>query len=88
MSEPDDPLDDIVLDPGVLVGVWANGTRVHRGRDEYTLDFLRHVPERSRRILVARTMLPALAAFELRDQLAEQLGSYTDWSMPEDAEDG
>lgn len=81
MSESDESHDDAVLDPAVLIGVWANGTRVRRSRDELTTDFLRDVPESPRRFLVARALLPALAAFELRDQLDEALRDYTDFSM-------
>jgi hypothetical protein len=42
--------DDVVLDPSVVVGTWANSSCVHRGRDELTIDFLRRVPEIVRRI--------------------------------------
>lgn len=88
MSEPEGFLDDFTLDPTVLLGAWANSTSVRRGRDELTIDFLRDVPELSRHVLVVRALLPPVAAFELRDQLTEALRHYTEWSMPEDENDG
>lgn len=88
MSEPDEPIDDFYVDTAVVVGVWANSTRVQRGRDEFTVDFRRHVPERSRRLLVARALLSPAVAFELRDQLEGALQSYTEWSMPKESDDG
>ena len=84
MSEPEDSSDELFADLTVLVGVWANGTRVRRGRDEFTVDFLRHVPERSRHVLVARALVSPAVAFELRDQLEEALRSYSEWSMPKE----
>ena len=82
MSEYEDA-DPRYFDPIVLVGVWANSTRVHRGRDEFTLDFLRHLPDRSDRFLVARTVVTPVVAVELRDQLDEAWRGYSEWSMPE-----
>ena len=87
-SEPDDSLDDFVLDPAVLVGMWANSTRVRRGRDEFTLDFFRDIPERSRRALVVRALVSPVVAVELRDQLDEAWRGYSEWSMPKEPEDG
>jgi len=57
VSEPHEPFDDYALDSIVLVGSWANRARVHRGRDEFTVDFIRDVPERSRHVLVARAVV-------------------------------
>lgn len=37
---------------------------------------------------VARALVPPLVAFELRDQLAEHLRGYSEWSMPEGTDDG
>jgi len=88
MSEPDDARDDFVLDPAMLLGVWANGTSVVRRRDEFTIDFLRAVPELPRTVLVARALLPPIGAFDLRDQLDAALRSYTDSSMPMEPDDG
>ena len=88
MSEPEDSFDDLVLDFGVLVGVSANSTRVHRGRDEITVDFLRQVPDRSRPFLIARALLSPIVAVELRDQLDEAWRGYSEWSMPERPDDG
>lgn len=88
VSEPEEPIHDFYVDPAVVVGVWANSTRVQLGRDEFTVDFRRHVPERSRRLLVARALLSPAVAFELRDQLEEELRSYTEWSMPKEPDDG
>jgi len=88
VSEPEDSFDDLVLDLAVLVGMWANGTRVRRGRDEFTLDFFRDIPERSRRVLVVRALVSPLVAVELRDQLDEAWRGYYEWSMPKDADDG
>jgi len=87
MSEPDNSFDDLVLDLAVLVGVSANATRVHRGRDEFSVDFLRHVPDRSRPVLVARALVSPVVAVELRDQLDDAWGGYSEWSMPEDTRD-
>jgi len=88
VSERDEPIDDFYVDPAVVVGVWANSTRVQRGRDEFTVDFRRHVPDPSRRFLVARALLSPAVAFELRDQLDGALQSYTEWSMPKEPDDG
>jgi len=88
VSEPEDSFDDFALDSVVLVGVWGNRTRVHRGRDEFTVDFIRDIPERSRRVLVARAIVSPVAGLELRDQLDEAWRGYYEWSMPEDADDG
>ena len=84
MSERHEPPDDLVFDYAVLLGVLANGTRVLRGRDEFTIDFLRDIPESSRPVLVARATVPALVAVELRDQLDEAWRGYSEWSMPKD----
>lgn len=83
MSEQDDVFDPDFFDAGVLVGLWANGTRVHRGRDEFTVDFLRHVPGRERHVLVARAVVSPVVAVELRDQLDGAWRGYSEWSMPE-----
>ena len=85
MSEHDDPLEDVVLDPAVVVGAWANGTRVYGARDEMTLDFSCRVPESGQAVRVARTMVPLRAAFTLRAQLDAVLRRYAQSSMPEDA---
>jgi hypothetical protein len=84
MGEHDDSLDDVVLDLSLLTGAWANSTRVLRGRDEITVDFLLRVPDRPQRILVARALVSPLVAVELRDQLDESWRDYSEWSMPED----
>ena len=88
MSESEHPFDDLTLDPVVLVGVWANRTRVHRGQDEFTVDFIRDVPERSRGVLVARAVVSPVVGLELRDQLDEVWRGYYEWSMPKDTNDG
>ena len=82
-----DAFDDFVFDPVLTLGVWANGTRVLRGRDEFVVDFLRRIPEHSGLVLVARALVPPVAAIELRDQLDEAWRGYSDWSMP-DVDDG
>ncbi len=84
MSEADEPFDDLVLDFAVLVGVSASATRVHRGLDEFTIDFLRRVPDRARPFLVARALVSPVVAIGLRDQLDDAWRSYSEWSMPED----
>ena len=78
----DDPLDSFHFDPVVLVGVWTDRTRVHRGRDQFTVDFVRHVPDPPGRVLVARTILSPVVAVDLRDQLDEAWRGYTGWPMP------
>ena len=83
MSEGEEPFDDLVLDFAVLVGVSANATRVHRGLNEFTIDFRRRVPDRSRPFLVARALVSPVVAIELRDQLDEAWRAYSEWSMPE-----
>jgi len=88
VSEPDDFADENLADLAVLVGVWANRTRVHRGRDEFTVDFIRDVPERSRSVLVARAVVSPVVGLELRDQLDEVWRHYYEWSMPKDTNDG
>jgi len=88
MSEPDDSLDNLAFDPSVLVGVWANSTHVHRGRDELTIDFIRHVPNRTRPVLVARVLVAHVVAVELRDQLDDAWRSYYESSMPKEPGDG
>jgi hypothetical protein len=82
VSDADDFRDDVVFDSAMLLGVWANATRVVRRREVFTIDFLRDVTELSRPVLVARALIPAVAAFDLRDQLGETLRSYTELSMP------
>jgi len=82
VSDADDFRDDVIFDSALLLGVWANGTAVLRRRDEFTIDFLRDVPELSRLALVARALIPPAVAFDLRDQLGEALRSYTEFSMP------
>lgn len=84
MSEADEPFDDLVLDFAVLVGVSANETRVHRVLNEFTIDFRRRVPDRSRPFLVARALVSPGVAVELRDQLDEAWRSYYESSMPGD----
>ena len=69
MSEQDESFEPDALSPFVLVGSWANSTHVHRRRDEVTIDFIRHVPDRARPVLVARALVSHLVAVELRDQL-------------------
>ena len=88
MSGPDDFVDDSLADPAVLVGMWANSTRVHRGRNEFTIDFVRHVPEPSCRVLVARAIVAPIVAVELRDQLDEAWRGYYELSMPKDTDNG
>ena len=88
VGEPEDSFDDLVLDLAVLVGISANTTRVHRGRDEFTVDFLRQVPDRSRPFLLARALISPVVAVELRDQLDEVWRGYSEWSMPESPNDG
>ena len=88
MSEPGDFVDDSFADPAVLVGVWTDSTQVHRGRNEFTIDFVRHVPEPPRRVLVARTIVAPIVALELRDQLEEVWRGYSEWSMPTEPDSG
>jgi hypothetical protein len=88
MNEPDEPLDDLAFDPVVLIGVWANSTQVHRGRDELTIDFIRRVPNRARPILVARALVAHVVAVELRDQLDDAWRVYYESSMPKEPGDG
>jgi len=87
MSERDDSYDDDALDPFVLVGSWANRTRVHRGRDEFTIDFIRNIPDPSRSVLVVRAIVAPIVGVELRDQLDAAWRGYHGWSMPKDADD-
>ncbi len=77
-----DPFDTY-LEPGVALGAWANNTHVHRGRDEFTIDFIRHVPVTGQRVLVSRVVLAPVLAVELRDQLDQAWRGYSEWSMPE-----
>lgn len=84
MTDDDEPVDDLAFDPYVLVGAWANTTGVQRGRDELTIDFIRHVPDRARPVLVARAIVSYVVAVELRDQLDDAWRGYHEWSMPED----
>ena len=79
MSEVDDNRDDVVLDPALVVGTWANASHVRQGRDEITIDFLRRVPESSRLVRVGRMLVPPLVAVELRDQLDEIWRGYSGW---------
>jgi hypothetical protein len=79
VSTADDDRDDVVLDPSLIVGTWANATRVHLGRDEITIDFRRRVPDTADPFRVARMLMPPLAAVELRDQLDELWWGYTNW---------
>lgn len=87
MSEHDDSFEPDALSPSVLVGSWADSTHVHRGRDEVTIDFVRHVPHLARPVLVARALVSHVVAVELRHQLDEAWRGYRDWSMPEKADD-
>jgi hypothetical protein len=80
MDEAGGSHDDVVLDPSVVVGTWANSSCVHRGRDELTIDFLRRVPEMSDPIRVARVLMSPIAAVELRDQLDQIWRGYSEWS--------
>ncbi len=73
MSEHDGLEDDVVLDLTVLVGMWADSTRVHRAQTEFTVDFVRNVPLPLGRALVARAVVTPVVAVELRDQLATLL---------------
>ena len=82
MSDPEDYPGDLFADPYVLAGMWANWTLVHRGRNEFTIDFIRNVPEPPRRSLVARAIIAPVVALELREQLDETWREYTQWSMP------
>jgi hypothetical protein len=79
VSEAGDDRDDVVLDPSLILGTWANASRVHRGRDEITIDFVRRVPDAVDVFRVGRMLMPALAAVELRDQLDEIWRGYTEW---------
>ena len=88
VSEPEDSSDDLVLDLAVLVGSWANSTRVYRGRDEFTVDFLRQVPDRPRSFLLVRAVISPVVAVEFRDQLDEAWRGYAEWSMPKDMDHG
>jgi hypothetical protein len=45
VSTSHDDLDELFSDPSVVVGVWANSTFVHRQRSEFTIDFIRRVPD-------------------------------------------
>jgi hypothetical protein len=64
--------------------MWADSTRVHRGRDEFTIDFIRDVPAPRHRALVARAVLSPILAVELRDRLDDAWRAYSEWSMPEE----
>ncbi len=81
MSAADDDRDDVVLDTALFIGTWANATRVHRGRDEITIDFRRKVPDAAGPLRVARVLIPAFTAVELRDQLDEVWRGYTQWQI-------
>jgi len=81
VSDSDDT-PDFSSDWPILAGVWADVTRVYRGRGEFTVDFLRHVPEPRGRLLVARAMVAPPVALDLRDQLDETWREYNRWSMP------
>ena len=84
VSEHDDSMGYLYTDPLVLVGVWADRTYVHRGRNEITVDFIRHVPDPPGRVLVARAVVSPHVAADLRDQLDEAWRGYSAWSMPEE----
>ena len=88
MTPDDESLDELAFDPVVLVGVWANSTQVHRGRDELTVDFIRRVPNRTRPILVARVLIAHVVAVELRDQLDDAWRGYYESSMPTEPSNG
>jgi hypothetical protein len=82
VSDADDSLE-LYTDPSVIVGVWADRTVVHRGRNEFTVDFIRQVPDPPGRVLVARAVMAPNVAADLRDQLDETWRGYHEWSMPE-----
>ena len=82
MSESDAQLDNLYGDPYVLAGAWADWTHVHRGRNEFTIDFIRDVPAPPGLTLVARAIVAPVVAVELREQLDQILREYTGWSMP------
>ena len=82
LGQHDDSFEDVSGDWPVLVGVWADRTRVHRGRAEFNVDFIRDVPSPPERVLVARAIVSARAALDLRDQLDEAWRDYNRWSMP------
>ena len=79
VSEAGNDRDHVVLDAALIVGMWANETRAHRGRDEITIDFRRRVPDAAEPFRVARMLMPPIAAVELRDQLDEVWRGYTQW---------
>jgi len=83
-SEHSEEPFDSYFDPAVLAGQWADSTLVHRGRDEFTIDLVRHVPVPAHRVLVVRAVLAPAVALDLRDQLDETWRRYSEWSMPED----
>jgi hypothetical protein len=88
VSEPEDYADETAFDLLVLTGVWADATLVHRGRAEFTIDFVRQLPRQSGRLLVARAIVAPAVAVDLRDQLDEAWQRYSDWSMPGGVDDG
>ena len=87
VSDPEDSFEYLYLDPTVVVGTWATSTKVRRGRNELTVDFLHRAPEHSRPFLVARTLVAHVVAVELRDQLDEAWRDYYEWSMPREPQD-
>lgn len=82
VSESEEFPEEAALDLVVLAGVWADATRVHRGRGEFTIDFVREVPRPPSYLLVARAIVAPVVAVDLRDQLDEAWRRYSDWSMP------
>jgi len=88
VSEPDDSFGDHVVDPTVIIGTWANETRVRLGRDEFTIDFVRRVPHDARSFLVARAIVSPVVAADLRDQIDGTWRRYSEWSMPEETGNG
>lgn len=62
--------------------MWADLTDVHRGRGEFTVDFIREVPSPHGLLVVARAIVSPNVALDLRDQLDETWREYTRWSMP------
>jgi hypothetical protein len=79
-----DELPDLSSDWPILVGVWADRTQVHRGRGEFTVDFIREVPSPRGLLLVTRAIVLPNVACDLRDQLDETWREYTRWAMPGD----
>ena len=77
-----DAVPDFSSDWPILAGAWADLTEVHRGRGEFTIDFIREVPSPRGLLLVTRAIVSPHVALDLRDQLDETWQAYNQWSMP------